>query len=295
MKKLLLIILLSPLISKAQLSIELIANKDNSIFSESSNLSNGIGNGIFAGTTGQGNFRRALIQFPIENLPANIVIDSVLLYLNSDNARSNSSFSIYRLLNNWGEGTSVASGNGGKGGMATINDATWEKTFFNVQNWDTPGGDFNKDSVLCTFTSIQFGQNSFTSSKLLQTVRQWNKGDFNNYGLIIIGNEADTYTAHKFDSRETTTGNPPKLKVFYSLLTKIENTTISNCKIWPTPAQNQIFIPFQEKNLYKVFDVNFKFVQEGISENGVIETDNLQSGIYFLNIENSYYKVVIEK
>ena len=183
MKKLLLIILLFPLFSKAQLSIELIANKDNSIFSESSNLSNGIGNGIFAGTTGQGNFRRALILFPIENLPANIVIDSVFLYLNSDNARSNSSFSIYRLLNNWGEGTSIASGNGGKGGIATINDATWEKTFFNIQNWDTPGGDYYKDSVLCTFTSIQYGQNSFTSSKLLETVRHWEKGIFNNNGL----------------------------------------------------------------------------------------------------------------
>lgn len=297
MKKLFLIILSFPFYCIAQQSIELVASKDNSLFSEANNLSNGVGNGIFAGRTGGGNLRRALLQFPINQIPKNVHIDSIQLSLNCDNARSNATFNMYRVLSNWGEGTSVGNSNGGKGGTATINDATWTNSFYNTQNWKTPGGDFNKDSLVCSFISIQYGQNNFTSPKLLENVRHWYNNSYDNFGWIILGDESDSYTAHKFDSRETTTGNPPKLKVYYSTLTSIENVDFLPYKsIYPIPANDFILVPYNETITYSIADLQGQMIQNGITDEGKINVQNLKSGIYILKInhENEFYKLIIE-
>ncbi len=297
MKKLFLIILLFPFYCNAQQSIELVANKDNSLFSEANNLSNGAGNGIFAGRTGGGNLRRALLQFPINQIPQNVNIDSVQLSLNCDNARSNANFQIYRVLSNWGEGTSIGNSNGGKGGTATINDATWANTFYNSQNWKTPGGEFNTDSLVCSFVSIQYGQNNFTSPKLLENVKHWYNNRYDNFGWIILGDESDSYTAHKFDSRETTTGNPPKLKVYYSSLTSTENVDFLILKpIYPIPATDFISVPYIEKVTYFISDLQGQIILNGVTYEGKINVQNLKSGIYFLklNEENKFYKLIVE-
>lgn len=290
--------ILLPCLGFAQQSIELIANKDNSLFSEANNLSNGAGDGIFAGKTGGGNIRRALLQFPINQIPQNVSIDSVQLTLTCDNARSNAAFKMYRLLSDWGEGSSVGNSNGGKGGTATTNDATWTNTFFNTQNWNTPGGDFNADSLVCSFISIQYGKNTFTSKGLLENVRNWYKNSYNNFGWIILGNENNTYTAHKFASRENSIANQPQLKVFYSPLTSLENYDFSTSKsIYPNPANDFVSVPYFENTPYSILNLQGQLVQNGDSFEGKINVQNLKSGFYILkfNHQNELFKLIIEK
>src|SRR5262249_23694516 len=103
---------------------ELIVNpfKDNSlIYSADGSLSNGAGQGLFAGRTNQGSptdQRRALFAFDVSSIPSGSIINSVTitLYLDrsSDSQSRNASF--YRMLKDWGEGTSDAGGIGTGGG-----------------------------------------------------------------------------------------------------------------------------------------------------------------------------------
>lgn len=61
--------------------ITLPAQQDNTLFSESNTLSNGMGDYFFAGITAQGATRRALIQFDVSAVPAGSTINSVQLVL----------------------------------------------------------------------------------------------------------------------------------------------------------------------------------------------------------------------
>ena len=127
--------------------INLTATKDNTIFSEG-DLSNGVGQHLFSGTTGIGDFRRALIKFDIAGrIPSGATIDSAQLILNVSKVPDNSpqSFSLYRITTEWGEGSSNAPGEEGRGTDANTDDATWSHTFFPFKFWITGGGDFEPD------------------------------------------------------------------------------------------------------------------------------------------------------
>src|SRR5689334_17384147 len=61
------------------------ASKDNTLFSESDSLSDGVGQNFFVGETGSGGIRRGLIAFDIAgNVPAGATINSVSLRLFMD-------------------------------------------------------------------------------------------------------------------------------------------------------------------------------------------------------------------
>ena len=50
---------------------------------------------------------------------------------------------IHRLLQNWGEESSHASGNEGGGASAAVGDATWNFAYMRSVSWKIPGGDFS--------------------------------------------------------------------------------------------------------------------------------------------------------
>src|SRR5438876_5160110 len=99
-------------------SININPSKDNTLYEyvpADGDLSNALGNHFFAGKTAQaqGSIRRGVLAFDIAgNIPAGAIITSVTLSLNmsktaSDTART---VELHRLLADWGEGTSQASG-----------------------------------------------------------------------------------------------------------------------------------------------------------------------------------------
>jgi len=93
-----------------------------------------------------GELRRGVLAFDITgNVPAGSTITSVTLTLNMSKTPSNTARTVelHRLLADWEEGTSQASGEEGTGAPATPNDATWRHRFFDTIFWTTQGGDFS--------------------------------------------------------------------------------------------------------------------------------------------------------
>src|SRR4030095_9728018 len=123
--------------------------KDNTLYeyvAADGDVSNGIGDYFFAGKTGMGYIRRAVLAFDIAgSVPPGSTITSVSLTMHmSRTALSNArTVELHRLLADWGEGTSDASANEGRGAPATANDATWRHRFYDTIFWTTQGGDFS--------------------------------------------------------------------------------------------------------------------------------------------------------
>ena len=108
------------------------ASKDNVLYDEASGLlSNGAGDSIFAGLTGEPRVVRALIEFDIAGgLPPGSIITDVTLTLYMAQASVTNPFTpnivgVHRALAEWGEGTSHAPGGEGQGGPSTTGVASW--------------------------------------------------------------------------------------------------------------------------------------------------------------------------
>lgn len=202
----------------SQTTVVLEATRDNTLFeSNSGSLSNGAGTELFVGTTNNNDRRRALIRFDLSSIPAGAVISAATLTLRMDRTVSgNQNVAVHTVLADWGEGSSDAGGQEGRGANATTNDATWIHRFFNTSNWTSAGGDFT--SAASATTSVGGNGNyNWTSTKLAADVQAWLNAPSTNFGWIVIGNESTDRTAKRFASREHgTAANRPKLSVTYT-------------------------------------------------------------------------------
>ena len=192
------------------------ASKDNSIYQEGT-LSNGAGHYLFTGVTNRGNKRRALVKFDLSGaVPEGIMVDSASLILVPSLVKTNgTNVNIYSLISDWGEGSSDAGGEEGKGAPATEGDATWIKSFLNGDPWVKPGGDHDLESI--AFTSVSLGTIAeFKSPLLTLLVNSWINDPDNNHGIIVIGDESKNATAIRFNSREHSDSELwPTLKLYY--------------------------------------------------------------------------------
>src|SRR5207245_4441109 len=108
-------------------SVTLVASRDTTIYQGNPSNSNGAGQTMFAGTTGEAGSNRALIGFQIAgNIPAGSTISSVQLSLvltkvSIDEFKAKQ-IELHRLLAAWGEGNLAASRSGV--GEATPADGT---------------------------------------------------------------------------------------------------------------------------------------------------------------------------
>lgn len=190
--------------------------RDNTLFFDAGGLlSNGAGDGIFAGNNSLSNTRRGLVFFAVsDSLEAAAIIDSVALRLNVDSAPNSTpqNVSIHRVLAAWGEGTSVSVG--GAGAASTEGDATWLHRFYPGTLWTTPGGDFDPASS-ATISVGASGWHVWKSAALAGDVALWLSAPDANFGWLIQGPENLPSTARRFDSRET--ANPPELVIYYSM------------------------------------------------------------------------------
>lgn len=208
---------------EAQTSVSIACAADNTLYQSATGaLSNGAGTGIFVGANAFGEVRRALLRFDVAAaLPANAKVLSARLTLSvaQTSAFLPVAMTGHRVLQSWGEGTSVAAGGGGGGTAATTGDATWLHRFFNTSTWTTAGGDFAAGP---SFTGAMPSFGAFTTDDTAAAaadVQAWLANPSSNFGwLLKCVNETLSATAHRLDSREIITpATAPTLVVTYML------------------------------------------------------------------------------
>ena len=192
--------------------------RDNTLFQDvGGDLSNGAGPALFAGNTGQGLARRALLFFDVaRQVPAGARIDSVVLTFQVSNAPNDipRQITLHRVLADWGEGASVATG--GTGAAATEGDATWTHAFYPARRWSTTGGEFDP-GVSASLLVAGVGKYSCSGARLTMDVQSWLAQPGTNHGWLVLGEETGVNTARRFDSREAATPTSrPTLTVYYN-------------------------------------------------------------------------------
>ncbi|MEA2165103.1 MAG: hypothetical protein QOK37_3230 [Thermoanaerobaculia bacterium] len=192
----------SPIVSK---TVVLTPFKDNTLFQTSDgSLSNGAGIHLFAGTTAGFQLRRALIAFDVAAaIPPGSTITHVTLVLHeSQSVAGTELMELHRVTADWGQGSSDSgAARDGGGSPPQPGDATWIHTFFPDRRWTTPGGDFAAaadSTVAAAFGDFTWG----SSATMTARVQDWLDHPSTNFGWIVIGNEGETKTAKRFDSRE---------------------------------------------------------------------------------------------
>jgi hypothetical protein len=178
--------------------------KDNTLYeTPTGNLSNGQGDWIFAGRTLQGFARRAVLAFDLSSIPEGSEITAVSLTLTMDmTIAGDQTVTLHRLLADWGEGASNATGMEGAGGPSEAGDATWIHTFFNNQFWSTPGGDFDVVGQASAVVGME-DDYTWTSDAMRDQVQAWLDGTQANYGWLLFNEAAPAgLTAKRFVSSE---------------------------------------------------------------------------------------------
>jgi hypothetical protein len=217
------IFILCDLTANAQTTVTITADKDNTIYSESTTTSNGAGDNLFAGSTATGNKRRGLIHFNLSSIPTNAVVTAVTVKLTCNKqASASAGINLHKLSQNWGEGTSNATAQEGAGATATTNDATWANTFFPSSTWTTSGGTFTAIPS-ATASSVTFGNVNLSTATLVSDVQGFVTTPANNFGWIIVGSaEATLATALRFSAKETVTASDrPQITVTYNIVTPV--------------------------------------------------------------------------
>ena len=192
--------------------------KDNTLYQyvpADGDQSNALGLHFFTGETGMGELRRGVLAFDIAgNIPAGSAILGVTLSLNMSMTPSSTprTTELHKLLADWGEGTSQASGGEGDGAPATTNDATWRHRFFDTIFWTTEGGDFSA-TVSASQSVGVVGIYTWSSSQMVADVQSWLDDPATNFGWLVLGDESEIATAKRFDTRES--ASPPVLTIQY--------------------------------------------------------------------------------
>lgn len=207
--------------ASAQVQVAISPSKDNTLYEDASGaLSNGSGPGLFFGRTGPGSgqaIRRALLAFDISgNVPAGATITSVSLTINVSRTFSGpQDVELHKVLADWGEGSSQASGQGGGGASAASGDATWIHRFFDTDSWSNAGGDFSTVASGSQSMGPVAAYSWSSTPQMVADVQDWLDNPAGNFGWLVMGDESAGSTAKRFDSREAAT--PPALTVEFLL------------------------------------------------------------------------------
>ncbi len=216
----------------AAATTNIIASRDNSIFQENTGNSNGAGESFVAGTTAAGFITRALLSFDIAgNIPAGASISNANLQLTLTHTSGISgpkTHSVHKLLQNWGEGTSNAGSNPGRGTTATTNDATWIKNFFPGSDWTSAGGAFSATASAGVIVD-QPGIYNWSSATMIADVQTWLNTPSSNFGWMLKSDETGNRQAKRYSSRESlTAADRPVLTVTYGATVVGTTASVSN-------------------------------------------------------------------
>lgn len=194
--------------------------KDNTLYeSTTGDTSNGAGDYFFVGTTARSaSIRRGLLFFDLSGkVPVSATIVSATLQLHmSKTSGGQSDVALRRVVKEWGQGTSNANSDEGRGATAATGDATWLHTLFNTTLWQTAGGDF-LPTTTATIPVVDVNFYRWSSPGLVADVQRWLTNPSSNFGWVLVGNEAESGTAKRFDSRENpVAANRPQLIIIYN-------------------------------------------------------------------------------
>jgi hypothetical protein len=210
---------LSVSVTCAQLrTLTLTSAHDNTLYEDAGGaLSNGSGEHFFTGRSGAG-LRRGLLSFDLTPLPRSALVLEAHLFLNvSRVSGGESTIELHRVLSDWGEGASDASGEEGSGAPAAVGDATWLHRFFDDVFWSAVGGDFDPTASGAQVVSVE-GQYEWTSQQMAYDVQEWSLNRAANFGWAVLGDEQIGGSAKRFDTRENPIpANRPRLEVQYFL------------------------------------------------------------------------------
>jgi hypothetical protein len=117
--------------------VDVPANHDGTLYQDATgSLANGSGPVLFIGLTGTPSIRRTVLSFDVTGqLPPGAHVLRAELILNVSRAQGNPTMAVtlHRITGDWGEGASVAPGEGGGGAPSQAGDATWLHRFFPVR------------------------------------------------------------------------------------------------------------------------------------------------------------------
>jgi len=193
--------------------------KDNTIFYETPDNSNGSGDRLFVGNTNEGNPRRGLLAFNLTGIAPGALINTTSLVMRVELGFATTPMSLHRLLTDWGEGLSDSGSSGGQGAAADPPDATWNERISGSEPWIVAGGDFKSAASGTTTvgTSGPFTWASGTNPELAVDVQRWVSDPDANFGWILLGDEVTLKTAKRFYSKDMTTASlRPKLTMNYT-------------------------------------------------------------------------------
>jgi hypothetical protein len=288
--------------SFAQVTVNIGASKDNTLIEDpNGSFSNGAGPSFFVGrvgTTGGGTIRRGVIAFNVAGIiPSGATITSVTLTLNMSQTTdlNSETIELHRTLQDWGEGTSFATG--GSGTFSTTGDATWVHTFYNTSFWGAPGGNF---SGTISASRAVGGVAAYTwgsTTQMVSDVQSWLDNPATNFGWTVTGNEENLQTAKRFDTKENPTPSVrPKLTVVYTPATSVERISSVPEKFvlhqnYPNPFNPATKIEFTLENagftVLKIYDMLGREVAALVNENllpgsykTTFDASGLPTGVY---------------
>ena len=198
-------------------------SKDNTLYASiAGELSNGAGSHLFVGATQGGLERRTVLAFDLSgDIPTGATIEAATLALNMSRGQPGpETVELHRVLANWGEGTSVAtggSGGEGGGGQSTPQDVTWIHRFFESEMWRNQGGDYS-DTVSGSMSIIGISSYTWGSTvQMVADVQSWIDDPSTNFGWILVNPEEGRGTAKRFDSKENDdAGKRPVLTIAFT-------------------------------------------------------------------------------
>jgi hypothetical protein len=199
-------------------------SKDNTMFQESEDFSNGAGQFLFCGTTAQGPVRRGLLAFDIAGaIPAGSTITGVSLTLYMDRTVTGAAeVTLHKVTADWGEGLSIGSRGEGFGAPALAPDATWHYRRFSTETWAADGGDFVA-AVSATQSVDGLGYYTWSGPGLVADAQAGLDNGAGNFGWLLKGDEVNPATAKRFASREN--ADPayrPRLVIEYTAPCRVD-------------------------------------------------------------------------
>lgn len=192
---------------------------DTSMFSENENSGGGT-DGVFAGTNGQFDTRRALLRVDLSAIPPGSTINSVSLNLTvmmSGETFGNIDYTLHRVSADWGEGTVVGLSEGGFGAAADAGDATWQSNFHMSSAWISPGGDYAASPSATGTAGLAGTTGTWSSAGMAADVQAWVDNPGSNYGWALVSTiEGQFKRVKKFHSSEAAT-NRPRVVIDYAV------------------------------------------------------------------------------
>lgn len=208
-------------------------SRDNTLYYHPDGAtSNGLGVHVFAGHTNHGHERRILVAFDVAGaVPDQSTIVSATLGLNLSRTKAGpKSIALHRMAADWGEGTSNATENVGRGAQATVGDATWLQPFFGRDRmWRTAGGDFAGETSAVTIVDSVGAYTWGPTAEMASDVQSWLDAPDTSFGWMLLGDESAPRTTKRFDSKDHADEVVrPTLRIAYAP---------------PAPVQELIYLP----------------------------------------------------